>query len=444
MARESHGSHAPEDERTCYDDRAMAERLTGHVRHLGGDSWQLVVNLPAEVRIAGDGSLQRVYPRRYRQVSANGVRRARQALATFIAEVERQGAVDVDRLTVADLLQRWLDLEVASQLRPKTAERYRQLVCGHLMPGLGRVRVLDFDPADWLAFHAHCRENGRLDGRGGLSEQTCAHLFRALHRAFEWAIEAGLIERNPLRRVGRHARPSPPQRRQATWSIAQVLDAIALAKPTMLYIPAMLAGLAGMRRGEICGLTWRDVDFHQQLLVVRTSVEQTAAGLHDLTPKTKSGERTVLLPTLVVEALREHKREQHEMRLAAGGRWNRAGRVVCRSDGSPMPPNAVSSRWSEWVRRKKLEPYISFHGLRHSYATGLYELGVRTKTVQQRLGHSTPAVTRSLYLHGTDEADLAALAAQEQALAEAKARQDSRLIRDSVSELSEARSRKSC
>lgn len=422
----------------------MEGRLTGHVCELGGDRWQLVVNLPVELRVRADGAIARLYPKRSRLVTARGARRAQAALDSFKAEVAARLFVDPATLSVAQLLTDWLEHEVAYECRPKTRERYTQHVRDHLIPGLGTLIAADLEPRDWLAFHKHCRTEGRKRGGGGLSEQTCLHLFRALHRAYAWSVETGRLKSIPLDRVRRKARPSPPARHQRTWPVGQVLAAIELARPTMLYVPAVLAGLGGMRRSEICGLSWPDVVWDAQLVIVRTSVEQTAEGLHDLPTKTRSGDRELTLPSVVMDVLRQHKAEQDEMRLARGRRWNEKQRICCRADGSPMKPNAISNRWSEWAHRKKLEPYISFHGLRHSYATGLYDMGVRTKTVQGRLGHSSPAITRALYLHGTDAADVEALRLQEECIAQALSAKDSRLIRESVADLAEARSKKSC
>jgi integrase len=421
--------------------------LTGHAEDLGGDRWRLVVNLPPELRVdPATGETRSHYPRKSREVEARGVRRAREALDAFKAEIEARIFIDPEGLTVARLLELWLELDVAPGVRPKTAQRYRELARKHLIPRLGGVLAAQFKPADWLAFHKHCREAGRLDGGGGLSEQTTAHLFKVLHRAFEWRVESGALASNPLRRVGRRARPSPAPRRQTVWTTAQLFEALRLAEGSDLQVVAALAGLAGLRRGEICALRWRDLDREAGTLVVRHSIEQAATHngeartLHELPPKTAAGVRTVLLPALVFEVLDAHKVRQDAFKLAAGRGWNREGRVLCGVYGGALKPDPLSARWTRWVRRHKLTPHVTLHGLRHSYATSLYDLGVRTATVQARLGHSSPVITRTLYVHATAGADAAALELQEAAIAE----QVKRESRDSVSELAAARSQKSC
>lgn len=381
----------------------MDGRVTGHHEDLGRGAWRLVANLPP-VSVEG----KRRYPRTTKVVSAKGIRAADKALADWLAELEAHDCTDPDRLTVGEVLRRWLAEDAKRTVRPKTYERYEQLVDKHLKPSLGPMHAAELTPADLSAFYAAKQEGGRLDGRdGGLSAQTCLHMHRVLHRAFQWAVYGDLMARNPAARVRKPPSPSGPRRR--TWTDEQIAHAIELARPTMLFVPTVLAGWGGLRRGEICGLVWDDVLWDANAVVVRTSVEQTKDGLHDLPTKTRAGERVVGLPSQAIDILRDHCTRQDEMKLAKGRRWNALGRVICRADGSPMPPNALSNRWSEWVVRKKLEPRISFHDLRHSHATILYHAGVRTTTVSERLGHSTPAITRAIYLHGTEATDLAAV-----------------------------------
>jgi integrase len=391
----------------------------------GHGRWFLVANLPP-VDVAG----KRTYPRLTKTIMARLKREADAALADWLDELGQHDCADPDRVTVGEVLRRWLAEDAQRTVRPKTYERYAQLVDAHIAPALGDRRAAELTAADLSAFYADKQASGRLDGRkAGLSAQTCLHMHRVLHRAFQWAVDCDLMDRNPAARVRKP--PSPARPRRVTWSDEQISEAIEVSRGTMVHIPAVLAGWAGMRRGEICGLTWDDVLWDAGAVVVRTSVEQTREGLHDLPTKTRAGDRVVLLPEQAIAELREHATMHDELRAAYGAWWNSLNRVVCRPDGSPMPPNAISNRWSEWVRRKKLEPAIRFHDLRHSHATTLYHAGARTRSVSDRLGHSTPAITRDLYIHGTDESDLALVRALEERI---KVAQLSQMIRRTASE----------
>lgn len=423
----------------------MEARLTGTVLEVvKGKRYKLIANLRPQV----DADGQRRYPRTTATVYASGRRDADAKLRDWLLELEQHDCTDPSRLTVGEVLRRWLERDAKPHTRPKTYERYAEHV-DKLTLRLDDVIVVEFTPSTWSDFYVWAKTEGRKDECGGLSEQTCQHLFRALHRAFSWAFEERLMGENPLARIPKRSRPSPVRQRKATWDDGQILRAIDLAyadgNPVMVYVPAALAGWGGLRRSEICGLEWPDVLWELQSIVVERSIEQTKGGvLHECDPKSITSRRPILVPSDVIDVLREHRVRQDAMRLAHGPAWNARDRVVCRGDGAPMKPDAISNRWSEWAKRKKLEPYISFHYLRHSYATGLYHAGARTKTVQERLGHSTPAITEELYIHGTDAVDQALLEIQERRIAGARAARISHPIRTSVVSLAEARKRKAC
>jgi integrase len=155
---------------------------------------------------------------------------------------------------------------------------------------------------------------------------------------------------------------------------------------------------------------------------IARSLEQTRAGLAYKRPKTKSGMRTVSLPSIAIEALQEHRRRQLEMRLLLGlGKPDAETLVFSRSNGRPIPPNDLSRDWARFVRARKLPP-ISFHGLRHSHVSMLIFSKLDPLTVSRRVGHANAATTMRLYAHLWDEADGGAANAIEAALRTDKVR----------------------
>jgi integrase len=151
-----------------------------------------------------------------------------------------------------------------------------------------------------------------------------------------------------------------------------------------------------MRRGEVLGLRWQDVDLDRGVLSVVQALEETKDGLRFKAPKTKHSRRKVTLPGITVEALRRHKVEQARLRLQLGlGRDDNA--LVCpRIDGKPRSPRAFTKEFTRLAAKADIPP-ITFHGLRHSHATQLLQAGVHPKVAQERLGHSTIATTMDLY-----------------------------------------------
>ena len=185
----------------------------------------------------------------------------------------------------------------------------------------------------------------------------------------------------------------------------------------------MLGAWAGLRVGEMCGLQWPDVDLDGGFLVVARAIEQTSGGLVTVAPKSEAGRRVVPLPAQAVAVLRVHRSRQDELRAARRGRWNEQGWVMATLDGRAMSPDSISSNWTRFVKTRKL-PSLTLHGLRHSYATDLFEHSVAggkesmLKIVHERLGHADPATTARIYLHVTEAASDKARTEQELRIAE--------------------------
>jgi len=161
-------------------------------------------------------------------------------------------------------------------------------------------------------------------------------------------------------------------------------------------IPVFIAVTTGLRRGEILGLRWSDVDLEKGVLSVNQAIESTKAGLSFKPPKTLKSRRSVALLPLTVQVLREHALKQKKARLAAGPAYKNSGLVCTRADGSPMNPRQLSKDFLSFIRRHKLKR-IRFHDLRHTHASQMLRQGIHPKIVSERLGHSSVAITLDTY-----------------------------------------------
>jgi integrase len=162
-------------------------------------------------------------------------------------------------------------------------------------------------------------------------------------------------------------------------------------------MPAMLAALCGLRRGEIAALRWRHVDLDRAQLAIVESAEQTREGVRYKAPKTGKG-RAVALPALVVSELRAHRLRQAEELLRLGVRATADTFICAREDGLPQQPNSIGHAWDRFLAATDL-PRIRFHDLRHSHATAMLARNIHPKIVSERLGHSRVALTLDTYSH---------------------------------------------
>jgi integrase len=196
----------------------------------------------------------------------------------------------------------------------------------------------------------------------------------------------------------------------------QIADILTRLETHTLYPIVVTALGTGMRRGELCGLQWRDVDLDQASIGVERSLEETNAGLRVKSPKSRHGRRRISLPASVVETLRAHRVRQIEMRLALGmGRPEPEALVFCREDGLPLSPDRLSQQWRRLVDAMGL-PSVSFHALRHTHASALIGAGLDVISVSRRLGHGSPAITLTIYAHRFASTDTAAASAMDLAM----------------------------
>jgi integrase len=152
----------------------------------------------------------------------------------------------------------------------------------------------------------------------------------------------------------------------------------------------------GMRRGEVCGLPWTDVDLSAAELTITTERVQVGWQPVEDEPKSESGKRVIALDKATVAALRAHRKRQLAERLAWADAWAESGKVFTREDGSPLHPAAVTLLFERLSFAAGLPP-VGLHSLRHGAATYALAAGVDVKLVQDRLGHSTSALTRDVY-----------------------------------------------
>lgn len=252
------------------------------------------------------------------------------------------------------------------------------------------------------------RQDGRSKGTpGGLSPKSVHNIHLTFHRALEDAIDDGLLRSNPATRAHRIG----TVRKEMRWWTPDELHAFLAAVATEPSFPLWrLAASTGMRRGELLGLQWSDVDLEHGLVSVQRQLIRNGDLLAFGPPKTWAGRRTIYVDRATLEVLRTHQLRQIRDKLAGGPAYRQHPNLVfCRADGSPHDPDVTSHQFARLVLHAGLRR-IRLHDLRHTHASIALQAGVHPKVLQERLGHSNVKVTLDTYSHvmPTMHADAAA------------------------------------
>ncbi len=298
--------------------------------------------------------------------------------------------------TLESFLDEWLVLQT-DHIRPTTLHSYAMAV-GRINKGLGKAKLQALTPLQIERFYADLMSGGRKSG-GALAPKTVRNTHTVLRKALSDADRLGLIGRNPA------ASAHPPADNHVefqTWTAEQMSRFLEHVRSDRLYAAWVLLATTGMRRGEVIGLRWRDVDFDGDELAVANTL--TTAGYPNVVsgpPKTARSRRHIYLDDGTMSVLREHRREQREERLSVGPAWNTENEYVFTDElGNSLEPGLVSRMFKRHLIAAGL-PRIRLHDVRHSYATLALKAGVHPKVVSERLGHSTIAITLDLYSHVT-------------------------------------------
>ena len=313
----------------------------------------------------------------------------------------RTGFSDHDRdcsLTLAEYLAAWLELCEGRGLRPASIASYRATVRTTIIPNLGRVHLESIGPLDLNTLYRRLLKDGRADGRGGLSPRTVRYAHSILRKAFSDAVRLGYLESNPsLDADPPSARAARPRQFQ-TWSPDDLRRFLESVREDQFYAAFYLAAASGMRRGEVLGLRWCDVDLEGRQLSVVQCVIEVAHAVRIGPPKSERSRRMIALDAKTIAVLTEHRRREEVKRRGRGAKLALDGLVFAHDDGSPLHPGCFSQIFGRRVAAAAV-PRIRFHDLRHTHATLALRAHIHPKIVSERLGHSTVAITLDTYSH---------------------------------------------
>lgn len=286
------------------------------------------------------------------------------------------------RISMSVWMERWLETEQKSRIKPSSYQTYRSIFRKHIKPHLGGIpidRITQSCVQDFLDILIS----------DGLAPETVKGVYRLLASAMRSAQEEGIIRKTPCRKMclstGEYM-----QQRVLDRDEHKRLAHMALEKQD---IPALLGLYTGMRLGEICALKWSDIDWSQKTVTVRRTVQRIAAGkktgpktvLSVGSPKSSHSCRTLPMPDFMLEILKTAQQTG-------------ASPYILGSRDRPADPRTIQRRFQRLLLACGISD-AHFHTLRHSFATGLVEMGVDIKTVSTLLGHSSTRITLDFYAH---------------------------------------------
>lgn len=316
---------------------------------------------------------------------------ARAKLAKAIGERDAGLIFDAEDLTVAEYLVRWLNGPARKNVRSSTYARYEQLSRKHLTPALGRMKLKKLS-----AIHLEGLYEAKLEE--GLAPRTVNYIHVTISKALRYAVGKDLVRQN-VASLAEAPQPKSPEMR--TLNRKQVGDFLEAARGDRLEALYVLALATGMRRSELLGLKWEDVDLQARIVLVRRGLTISPNGGIEIdNPKRFDSKRRLEISSEVAATLKEHRKRQAEERMAAAsGAWRDEGFVFTTHSGGYLHPNTLYTAYFKPMRDKTGVPPIHFHDLRHNYATLALLNGIPVKVVSEVLGHKDIATTLRTYAH---------------------------------------------
>lgn len=319
------------------------------------------------------------------------------ARAKIVGDLHDGTYSEPTKLTLQEWVEdRWLPT-LATQVKPSTFESYQRNMAHHVLPTLGGRLLRDIGPGQLNSLYATLLLDGRRNGPGGLSAKTVRYIHTIAHKALADAIDAGLLVTN----VAERAKPPRPRTQSATelrfWTPEQLRSFLAMVNGHRLEAAGHLSAMTGMRRGEVLGLRWADVDLENNRVHVRQALVSVSYELIFSTPKNHCA-RVIDLDPSTCEQLRAHRERQAQDKGEWGADYHDGDLAFCKENGEPVHPQTYSQAFERIVARGDLPP-IRLHDLRHTHATIAMKAGIPTKVISERLGHESPAFTLKQYAH---------------------------------------------
>ena len=308
--------------------------------------------------------------------------------------ISRSGVRKNGKYTVGIWMDEWFENVAKIKVRASSHQTYKGYIDNHIKPNIGNIPIEKLTTMDLQKFYRKLLTKGRIerieskDQPKWLSAKTVRNINQVISSAMDLAVAQKIISANPTNAC---ALPKIEHQEMQTIPAEQLQAFLNEARATGVYEMYYIELATGLRRGELLGLKWQDIDWKNGVIKVRRQVARVDGQIKEAPLKTKNSYRTVTISQQAIEVLKEQKKKTNDTY------------VFPSPNGGPISPDSVNNMLKRVLERAGI-PKIRFHDLRHTFATIALQNGVDIKTVSGMLGHFSAGFTLDTYAHVTTSA----------------------------------------
>ena len=352
--------------------------MRGSIRSKGKNSWQLQLY----TGLGPDGK-----PQRHFETVRGRKGDAQRRLTELLASLDKGIYTPSGKLTLAGLLNQWLQGYVKTNCSIRTLESYQSTAEHHLIPVLGHIQLKQLTPQAIQAYYGQACEK--------LSSKSVLYHHRILKHALKYAVRQGYLGRNPCDLVDP---PKPQKKAMRTLTPAEVAILLETASGSRFYPVIYTAVSTGLRQAELLALRWRDINFDSESISVSRALYKRRSVCQFTEPKTAHSRRRVSIPSKLADYLKEYRAERESLSLHLGRLPHLDDLVFASIEGKPLDPGVLSHAFAKIAKRAGLQG-VRFHDLRHTFASLMLLRGAKPKVISEALGHASVAFTMDVYSH---------------------------------------------
>ena len=330
----------------------------------------------------------------YKNVLAKTQKDCKEKLKRAIEENAKVDIIRVEQYTVGQWMDVWFENCAKIKVRPSSHKTYRGYIDNHIKPDIGKIPLSKLSSLDLQKLYKKLLSGGRVERiesknqPKGLSAKTVRNINQVISSAMDFAIDQKLISTNP---TGGCALPKLEHREMKTLPAEQLASFLREAKESGVFELYYIELATGLRRGELLGLKWEDIDWENGTIQVRRQIARIDGEVVEAPLKTKNSYRSVSIGQDAVQILKEQQRKTSSQY------------VFPSPTGGPISPDSILDMLHRVLKRAGL-PQIRFHDMRHTFATVALQNGVDIKTVSGMLGHYSAGFTLDTYAHVATQA----------------------------------------